>query len=308
MNALLTAMRVAARAYIEHAPWTFGKTSAYRAFEKYVAWRPYTGIITTRFGDRMDITLPDLLPEVVCGTGNWEPAVTHYIRANLASGEVFIDAGANVGWYTLLASRLVGSTGRVVAIEASPSIYKTLVRNIELNGCKNVTTIHAAAAGEAGELPMYFNSVGASGRSTTVVEFAQANNMQLEANVRADTLEQLVGSGLLRAARFIKIDVEGAERTVLEPLCESLDRFSSPTEWLLELIPLARTGAQADVEFIWAAFVKAGYSFYLIPGGYQCRDVVQDGKRMRLQKLEAPPRIQCDVLVTRRAPTGMRVE
>jgi FkbM family methyltransferase len=290
--------------YIEHAPWSAGKAAAYVAFQKYVGWRPYSGIVRTRYGDLMDITLPDLLPEVICGTGNWEPAITHHILANLAAGDIFVDAGANFGWYTLLASRIVGPHGKVVAIEASPSIYRALIRNLELNRCRNVTALNAAAAGEAGELPMYYNSIGSSGRSTTVEEFARANNMQLEANVRADTLEHLVGRDVLRNARFIKIDVEGAERTVLEPLSESLQDFSEHTEWMLELIPIAREGAQADVDFIYEAFVKAGYACYLIPGGYRPENFVQEGKRIALQRLRAAPRVQCDVLMTRRQLTA----
>jgi len=65
--------------------------------------------------------------------GGWEPAITQVVRQALKPGDVFLDVGANVGYYTLLASRLVGDTGRVIAVDASPSVYEILSRNVSRN-------------------------------------------------------------------------------------------------------------------------------------------------------------------------------
>src|SRR5262245_25225023 len=129
----LGVVRRSTRAYIEYAPWSAGKVLALRVYNRYVGRRPHCTTIRTRWGDQLEVTLPDLISGVISATGQWEPAITQYVRTRLRAGDTFIDVGANIGYFTLLASRLVGPTGHVYAIEASPSIYQRLTRNVGLN-------------------------------------------------------------------------------------------------------------------------------------------------------------------------------
>ena len=64
----------------------------------------------------------------------------------LEPGDVFIDVGANIGYYSLLASGLVGRAGRVFSIEAHPAIHTQLLRNVQMAPTNNISAIHAAAA------------------------------------------------------------------------------------------------------------------------------------------------------------------
>ena len=62
--------------------------------------------------------------------GVWEPVITKYVADNLREGDVFIDVGADMGYYTILASRCVGASGKVFAVEASGGTYAKLLKNM----------------------------------------------------------------------------------------------------------------------------------------------------------------------------------
>ena len=303
-QAAVGALRVATRMYLRFAPWSAGRADAYRLFSRYVAWRHHHEKVTTRFGDEMDLTLPDLVSAVICATGQWEPNVTQYILDNLKPGETFIDVGANIGYYTLLASRIVGPAGAVFSIEASKSIFERLQRNVSLNDCGNVTCINAAASDSTGELSIYLAGHENLGHSTTVKSLATREGMLFEQKVRADTVEALVGGAILRQARLIKIDVEGAELAVLKPLIGMLSEFNEGTEFLMELSPAFCPGGQSDVDAVYESFRAAGYGAFKIPNGYSPEFFVSRPMSAGLEKLSAPPQVQADLLMSRRVAPG----
>ena len=305
-EAIAYVVRPAARGYIRHAPLHPGKRVVYDLFERYIAWRTYRATVRTRFADVMELWMPDLVSTTIYLTGRWEPLITRYIQANLKQGDTFIDVGANIGYYALLASRVVGTAGRVFAVEASPSIYSHLMRNIELNDRLNITAIHAAASEVKGELSIFSGPVHNLGHSTTVASLAEKEGLKLESKVRADTLDALVGTENLRAARFIKIDVEGAELSVLAPLFGSLGEFNPSTEWLLELSPDNCAGGQDDVNRIFSAFMSKGYRAYTIENKYDPQFLLDPPSEVNLAPLTDAPRGGLhDVLMTRKSRSGI---
>jgi FkbM family methyltransferase len=125
--------------------------------------------------------------------------VMHFLRP----GELFVDVGANVGAFTVMAAGVAGA--RVVAFEASPDTYEMLVRNIRLNGfLDRVKTIHAAAGRSEGTTQF---SVGL-GTENYVATGAAAND---SVSVRMTTLDkELAGN----PPDLLKVDVEGFETEV----------------------------------------------------------------------------------------------
>ena len=298
---IASTLRPAARAYIQYAPWRSGKSAVYDLFKTHVDGRTRRATVRTSCAGLMELWMPDLVCTTIYLTGLWEPLITRYIQANLARGDIFIDVGANIGYYGLLASRIVASTGRVFAIEASPTIYSRLVRNIELNDGGNITAIHAAASEAKGEVSIFYGPLQNLGHSTTVASLAEKEGLTLESKVPSGTLTELVGAENLRNARFIKVDVEGAEYPVLSPLFDSLNEFSASTEWLLELSADNSAGGQRDVDQIFSAFISHGYRAYVIQNKYDPQFLLNPPFKDNLVPLaNAPHGGLCDVLMTRR--------
>ncbi len=140
-------------------------------------------------------------------------AEARFFRRYLRPGDVVIDVGANIGLTTLAASRLVGDSGRVVAIEPHPRIFDYLAKNLRLNGVRNVVAHQAACGAEEGTLRLSDlraddqNHVGpAAGGVETPVR-------------RLDDL--VVGEPRVT---LVKIDVEGFEKFVLEGAPATLGR------------------------------------------------------------------------------------
>ena len=74
----------------------------------------------------------DILSEWLLLTGAWQPALTAYMLRSLLPGDTLVDVGANTGYFALLGAALVGSTGRVVAVEACPRTHERLLANLAL--------------------------------------------------------------------------------------------------------------------------------------------------------------------------------
>ena len=77
----------------------------------------------------------------------------YFSCVNIKPGDIIVDVGANIGVFSVIASKLVGSRGRVVAIEPNSETVKRLERNVALNRLNNVTVYHAAVTGILGTVP-----------------------------------------------------------------------------------------------------------------------------------------------------------
>ena len=124
---------------------------------------------------------------------------------------MFIDIGANVGYDTLLASYLVGNSGQVFSIEASPVNFATLQRNLTRNRSTNVIPINKAVSHKLGRLVLY-----AGGPNTGITTTDASRGFPPVAEVEALPLEMALDHQTLKKTRLIKMDVEGGELPILE--------------------------------------------------------------------------------------------
>jgi FkbM family methyltransferase len=133
-------------------------------------------------------------------------------------GMTVVDVGANIGALTVHASRLAGSTGHVIAFEAHPTTYRYLTGNIRLNACTNVDARNVAVGAQPGVT--FFSDfaqddinhvVDRPGDSQRDPMYGRPRSQGVE--VRVDTMDKLLHG---RRADFLKIDVEGYEKFVLE--------------------------------------------------------------------------------------------
>lgn len=173
--------------------------------------------------------------------GLWEPNLSAWIERRLSAGDVFVDVGANVGYFTLLASARVGATGKVVAIEPMPEIFGHLSEHVAANSLQNVRLINEAAVGpgEEGEVRLYWGGDANTG-STGLLPRDQPVR---SATVSARTLASMLTADECRSARLIKIDVEGVEAAVLRGLEARCGRFRDDLELVVEIVHDPNDGA-----------------------------------------------------------------
>lgn len=133
-------------------------------------------------------------------------------------GDTVIDVGAHIGHYTLIGANRVGSTGKVIAIEADPANFEILNKNIRFNCLKNVSSVNCAAYSEKSKVKLYtpHRQSGFSIYNTVISTRANPRDQYVE--VDSDTLDNVLIENKidLSKTKWIKIDVEGAELEVLK--------------------------------------------------------------------------------------------
>ena len=141
-------------------------------------------------------------------SGRVEPEVQRVLVERVRPGATFVDVGASIGFFTLLAGSLVGPEGSVVAFEPQRDAASSLRRNAALNGFAMVEVVEAAVGARTGEA-----SLRGLGKATAhIVDDGEAEVEALR--VRATTLDDHFTESLGPPV-IVKIDVEGRERDVL---------------------------------------------------------------------------------------------
>lgn len=158
--------------------------------------------------------------------GYWEFWLTRHFAKAIRPGDTVIDIGANLGYYTLLAAELVTGSGRVVAIEPNPEVFRRLSASIAVNGYAGrieAQNVALAGAGESGTRPFFVpHGEPKNGRFLSPGE----DRAVLAAfGTLGDVVLGTLDPDRFERVDFIKIDVEGAELAVLAHLRPILERF-----------------------------------------------------------------------------------
>ena len=168
---------------------------------------------------RLSVGLVDVVERQLFVEGVWDEHVRDALRHHLREGGCFIDVGANIGYFSLMASVLVGSTGRVVAIEPSHANLARLCGNLSLNGRANVAVVSLAASSGHASLQINFPTPNNAGAASLRAIPSVAGNLVL-----ACPLDAVVEAQSLRPS-VVKLDVEGFELEALKGMRNTLARF-----------------------------------------------------------------------------------
>lgn len=186
-------------------------------------------IIHTNDGHRLYLDMREPFMALhILEHGEWETPLRRVLCKELKKGMVFIDVGANIGVHTLYATSLVGSSGRVIAVEPSPITREILRKNLEINGLLDrVQIVPFAISNKDDEITTfeYFKEHPAmSGLKVSELTLRQHNGSIERVEVKTLTIDGLVEKYQV-IPDLIKIDVEGYERAVLQGCRRTIEKF-----------------------------------------------------------------------------------
>lgn len=148
----------------------------------------------------------------------WELFETKIVKKLVRRGDVVVDIGANIGYFTLLFSRLVKPSGKVFAFESEPANFSLLKKNIEINGYKNVTLIQKAVSNKNELIKLYLSQDNEGDHriyeSDGNRDFIEIESVCLDEYFR--NMEDKIN--------FVKMDIQGAEGTVIQGMRNILNR------------------------------------------------------------------------------------
>ncbi|MBE7244189.1 MAG: FkbM family methyltransferase [Actinomycetospora chiangmaiensis] len=223
-----------------------------RVYMRAVSYVSPNRVSRTAFGVLMACNSRDFVQRRIRFFGVFEHNLSYLTARRLRAGDLYVDIGANVGYFTTLAAKIVGPAGRVISVEADPRTYDQLKENIRLNRFENVTAHNVAATAERCEVSIRQGEAHNAGSNSVVIG-------GYGLTVPGLPLREILGEDLGRV-RFIKIDIEGSEAPVLEAILDDLDEF--PRDLIV-----ASEVSEGSAGFV-ARFVTAGFRAYGLHNPY----------------------------------------
>ena len=185
-------------------------------------------------------------------TGVWEQTETELFLREVGPGDVVIDVGANVGYYTVLAANEVGAEGKVIAFEPDPDNFSYLKKSVEANGFKNVVLEQKALSNAPGSVSLYLNDQNKGDH-----RLFPADERRSSTTVEAIAFDDYDLGG--RSVSFIKIDTQGAEGAILEGMLRTL-RANRDVDLAVEFWPHGLTLAGYSARQLAERFTELSFT------------------------------------------------
>ena len=205
--------------------------------------------------------LNDAIAREVCFTGRYEPQETLIAASIVRPGDTVVDVGANWGYFTLAAAHWTGNTGRVVALEPEPRLFRTLMSNIELNTLSRVAAVQVGAAETEGEIGFVTYASDAANRG---VSRAASATERADFRSRVQPLDEILDERGVPFVWLLKMDIEGGEHEALRGMRRSLLR-GRYAYILLECHPTLLAARGVSIAETLAPLLDANYTLLSIP-------------------------------------------
>lgn len=199
-----------------------------------------------------------------CFLGETNPLETHTLKSLIKNGEVVVDVGAHIGWYTLVASQCVGRLGKVISFEPHPFCIDRLRNNVSLNNFTNVKIEQIALSDKNKKVSFWIgDDMGGSLVKENTQRLTKGKVKRI--SVKAQTLDSYVVSQKIKRISLIKIDVEGAELKVLRGAKNILQKQSPYL--IVEVIEENLKAFAANRVMLFNFVREFGYKPYLFTKG-----------------------------------------
>jgi FkbM family methyltransferase len=197
----------------------------------------------------------------------YQPEVSQLLMEVLKPGDCFIDIGAHIGYFSLLAALLVGDRGTVFSIEMESKNYTKLSENIQLNQFKHLKTFNVALGSEAKSTEFFFNLDNDGGHALWNVG-VHAFNLKSRVSptlrlTRMETLDRVLGQQSMRSPKLIKIETEGSEYETLQGSLRTIQSYQVPYI-VCEINRFNLQMMETDEKAIRSLMTSLGYEAYLL--------------------------------------------
>ena len=199
--------------------------------------------------------------------GLCERNTTEIFNRLVKKESVFLDIGANIGWFSVLASKKITDEGGIHAFEPAPNIFKELVENLRLNSenSDHIFANNLALGGEAGIVKIHSFPDKAHGHSSIRDVYGTGST---KVEVEMLTLDQYLAYNDIKNVDLIKLDVEGAEMMVLDGSSHLLNGRNTPT-WFIEMNKdTAKAFGYECYELIDRILKTDDYALYKVAGAW----------------------------------------
>jgi len=152
----------------------------------------------------------------------WEPYETELFRQSIRPDMAIVDVGANIGYYSLVAAKILNGTGKVIAFEPVPRSYQLLVKSIQQNQFKNIVSVQRALSDINSTRELFLDA-----RNYGICSFSEKIVPESTGPIAVETvtLDSYLKKLGVQRVDLLKVDVEGAEALVLEGARQALQQI-----------------------------------------------------------------------------------
>jgi FkbM family methyltransferase len=183
-------------------------------------------------GHRMMLSINSGYAPVAMVMDRYEEETTRLFESLVKPGMLVIDVGAHVGYYSLLAARGVGTTGKVYSFEPEPDNYGLLQANIQRNVYTNIESLSKAVSDRVGSVTLFLTALDTGRHSYYAHGLPERGKLEVEST----TIDAFLDAARWPKVGLVKVDVEGAENDVLEGMGQLLRR-SQDLKLIIEFSP-----------------------------------------------------------------------
>jgi FkbM family methyltransferase len=226
-----------------------------------ILWRvfgPHRGTSVEIDGHIMELAGEDPpVPDMVLG--RYDEYLRRWLIEFLRPGMNVLDVGAHVGYFSLIAARQVGPTGKIWAFEPVPENYRLLHKNISRNGYTNVMAVPQGISNRKGPLSLYLSGIVSGAHSVVRDQGSRAQVI-----VQATTLDEFLANAGWPHVDLVKMDIQGAEMMALQGASQFLAR-NRPLKLIVEFWPAGLAASGTDPKEFLARLVDLGFTVSWAP-------------------------------------------
>lgn len=253
---------------------------------RFLLKRPFLIATESKYGTRLKFKTEDVVGRHIYKRGEYEKPLSDYISNYILfkEGDVALDIGANIGWYSLLLSNVMPDNTVIYAFEPDPLNFKLLNNNIELNKRSNIVAVNCAVSNKNEIKKLYQYSNRNLGRHS-LLDINEGEYVEVEAVV----LDDYILSKELDVSRvkFIKIDVEGYEYFALSGASNVLNHVDTV---ISEFVPRHMKKGGVDPKLLIDLLSEKGLVSH----------VLRDGKLLPISVDELLSKEACDIVWIRK--------